>query len=106
MRLTGRGPRWALVAAGVAVAAPIVAKPGALLAIRAYQRHWRWRRGRCWHRPTCSQYGYEAVARYGFRAGIVKAADRISRCSAAELEKYRASLPSPGDRVRRDDPCR
>jgi uncharacterized protein len=34
----------------------------------------------CRYTPTCSQYGYEAIQKYGWRRGWWMAAKRISRC--------------------------
>ena len=34
----------------------------------------------CRHQPTCSEYGYEAIARYGLVRGGVLAARRVARC--------------------------
>jgi hypothetical protein len=34
----------------------------------------------CIYTPTCSQYGYEAIARYGFFKGGWLTARRIGRC--------------------------
>jgi hypothetical protein len=34
----------------------------------------------CRHLPTCSEYGYEAVARYGLWAGGWMALFRVARC--------------------------
>lgn len=34
----------------------------------------------CRHMPTCSEYGYEAVARHGFWAGFWMALFRFARC--------------------------
>lgn len=34
----------------------------------------------CIYAPTCSQYGYEAIARYGFFKGGWLTARRIARC--------------------------
>ncbi len=34
----------------------------------------------CIYTPTCSQYGYEAIARYGFWKGGWLTAKRIARC--------------------------
>lgn len=34
----------------------------------------------CIYTPTCSQYGYEAIARYGFFKGGWLTAKRIARC--------------------------
>jgi uncharacterized protein len=35
----------------------------------------------CRYEPTCSLYGREAIARYGFPKGFLLAADRIVRCN-------------------------
>ena len=34
----------------------------------------------CIYTPTCSQFGYEAIARYGFFKGGWLTAKRIARC--------------------------
>lgn len=34
----------------------------------------------CRHMPTCSEYGYEAVARHGLLAGSWLTLKRVSRC--------------------------
>jgi putative membrane protein insertion efficiency factor len=36
--------------------------------------------GGCRYTPTCSQYGYEAIRRYGFLKGWKLAFLRIARC--------------------------
>jgi len=36
--------------------------------------------GGCRYMPTCSQYGYEAIARYGWWRGWRMALSRIARC--------------------------
>ncbi|EAU41230.1 hypothetical protein FP2506_00645 [Fulvimarina pelagi HTCC2506] len=36
--------------------------------------------GHCRHLPTCSEYGYEAVARHGLLRGSWLTAKRVSRC--------------------------
>ncbi|MCM8796311.1 MAG: membrane protein insertion efficiency factor YidD [Candidatus Omnitrophica bacterium] len=42
--------------------------------IRIYLPH------QCRFVPSCSEYAYQAVARYGFLLGTVKAAMRLLRC--------------------------
>ncbi len=63
---------------------PTPSAPGrvGLAAIRAYQR------GisphlpiRCRYTPSCSEYGAQAVRRYGLRDGSRLVADRIRRCT-------------------------
>jgi hypothetical protein len=53
----------------------------ALLLVRAYQR---WvsplTPPSCIYTPTCSQYGYEAIRRYGVLRGGWLTAKRILRC--------------------------
>ena len=55
------------------------------LAIAGYQRtlsgvarSWG---ARCRYQPSCSEYGRQALARYGFLAGAAKTAARVGRCS-------------------------
>ncbi|MBC8131067.1 MAG: membrane protein insertion efficiency factor YidD, partial [Rhizobiaceae bacterium] len=36
--------------------------------------------GHCRHLPTCSEYAYEAIARYGIVRGGWLAAKRVARC--------------------------
>jgi hypothetical protein len=57
---------------------------GADLAIAAYQetlsgvaRDWG---ARCRYKPSCSEYGRQALSRYGFLAGTAKTAARVARC--------------------------
>ena len=53
----------------------------ALLAIALYQR---WIRPilppACRYLPSCSDYGAEAIARYGLVRGVVRAGARLLRC--------------------------
>lgn len=34
----------------------------------------------CRHLPTCSEYGYEAIARHGLLTGTILTAKRVGRC--------------------------
>ena len=61
-----------------------------LRAIRLYQRtlspdhgvfKGRYPYGYCRYHPTCSDYGYEAVKKYGVIKGVFKAIWRILRCN-------------------------
>ncbi len=69
---------------------PIYARYPALQLIRLYQKtlsfdHGPLRglfpHGYCRFHPTCSEYGYQAIARYGLLRGGVKAIWRILRCN-------------------------
>ena len=51
-----------------------------LALIRLYQRLSRLTPPSCIYTPTCSQYGYEAVSRYGVLQGGWMALRRIGRC--------------------------
>lgn len=58
--------------------------------IRLYQRSWLYRApilkqlfltdACCRFRPTCSEYTYQAINRYGIIRGSLKALKRILRC--------------------------
>jgi uncharacterized protein len=65
-------------------AGPWPKTPGRLLglgAIRLYQLTLSGFVGQaCRHQPTCSEYGYEAVARHGLLAGSWLALIRIAKC--------------------------
>lgn len=53
----------------------------ALFGIRFYQRYIsRYTPPSCRFQPTCSQYGYEAIDKYGFLKGGWLAIKRIGRC--------------------------
>jgi putative component of membrane protein insertase Oxa1/YidC/SpoIIIJ protein YidD len=41
----------------------------------------------CTFRPTCSQYGYEAIKRYGLR-GLLMTSDRLLRCYRGNQKYY------------------
>lgn len=67
-----------------------MARRVALGAIRAYQKTlspdhgWfkhRYPGGYCRFDPTCSEYTYQAIQRYGIIKGGVKGASRILRCN-------------------------
>lgn len=55
----------------------------AVFAIDAYRARLSPQVGRfvvCRFKPTCSQYGREAILKYGFASGAVRTAVRIARC--------------------------
>lgn len=61
-------------------------RPIALGLIRAYQKtlspdHGMWRRPGCIYRPTCSEYTYDAIEKYGVIKGSYLGAQRILRCN-------------------------
>ena len=59
-----------------------MARKGALKAIRFYQRKISPLFGpRCRYYPTCSQYTFDAVERYGVLIGSVLGALRLLRCN-------------------------
>lgn len=50
-------------------------------AIRLYQQTLsRWSAPTCRYMPSCSQYGYEAIERYGVTRGIWLTLKRLLRC--------------------------
>ena len=58
-----------------------LARDAALAMLRVYQRYVSPMLPRaCRFEPSCSRYGYEAVARYGFIKGIRLTAARLLRC--------------------------
>jgi putative membrane protein insertion efficiency factor len=68
-----------------------------LAAIRWYQRSWSpdhsWRKkyyplGYCRFTPTCSEYAYESVAKYGTLKGVSLALWRIARCNPCSHGGY------------------
>ncbi|MDR0963514.1 MAG: membrane protein insertion efficiency factor YidD [Clostridium sp.] len=53
-----------------------------LMLIRGYQRYLSpLKRGKCPYIPTCSNYGYEAIERFGICKGGLLAIWRILRCN-------------------------
>ena len=64
-------------------------KRGALGAIRLYQR---WLSPRmpaaCRYQPTCSQYTYDAIERYGAGRGTWLGATRLLRCTPLHRGGY------------------
>ncbi|MCA9382066.1 membrane protein insertion efficiency factor YidD [Candidatus Dojkabacteria bacterium] len=42
----------------------------------------------CIYTPTCSEYGYEAIEKYGLRKGIYLGTKRVLRCSPAGKGGY------------------
>ena len=69
----------------------ILTRKAGLLAIRAYQKtlsfdHSFWAKPEkfriCIHYPSCSQYSYEAIERYGLFKGSLMGTARILRCNA------------------------
>jgi len=61
----------------------------ALRAIRLYQ--WSmspYVRGYCRHTPTCSNYTYQAIAKYGAVKGIWLGVRRLSRCRPLGTSGY------------------
>lgn len=89
----GKGSRALFVAAAIVAVIAIhdfavphgrgFAARGALFVIDEYRAHVSPRlRGKitCRFKPTCSAYGREAIAKYGFAKGGAKTAWRIGRC--------------------------
>ena len=61
----------------------------ALKLIRFYQEAVSpWTPPSCRYVPTCSQYGYEAIGKYGFFKGGLLTAWRILRCNPWSLGGY------------------
>jgi putative membrane protein insertion efficiency factor len=48
--------------------------------ITAYQRLTGWMPASCRYQPTCSNYTYQAIERYGLVKGAWMGAKRIGRC--------------------------
>lgn len=70
----------------------------ALAAIGFYQRRVSpGLRPACRFQPTCSQYAYDAISRYGATRGIAMAAWRIARCNPLNDGGYE---PVPETRAR------
>lgn len=47
---------------------------------------------RCSFHPSCSEYGLEAVKKFGFLRGIVSTCDRLTRCNGFSPEQYEIDL--------------
>lgn len=61
----------------------------ALAAIRFYQRHISpGLPPSCRYQPTCSQYGYEAIERFGLLRGGLMTAGRLLRCTPLSRGGY------------------
>jgi uncharacterized protein len=55
--------------------------PAALLALRFYKAYLSFLfAGNCRFHPTCSQYAYEAIERFGVARGVWLGMKRLSRC--------------------------
>jgi putative membrane protein insertion efficiency factor len=53
----------------------------ALFALRCYKAYLSvWFAGSCRFEPTCSQYAYQAIERYGVAHGVWLGAKRLARC--------------------------
>jgi putative membrane protein insertion efficiency factor len=53
----------------------------ALLALRVYKAYLSmWFAGSCRFEPTCSQYAYEAIERFGVARGVWLGMKRLLRC--------------------------
>jgi uncharacterized protein len=60
---------------------PSVAVRGALFALRCYQSYLSVLfAGACRFEPTCSQYAYQAIERFGVLRGIWLGMKRLARC--------------------------
>jgi len=55
-------------------------KKAILALIRAYQRFFSFPGKTCRFQPTCSEYSYQAIKRYGIIFGGYKGLRRIIRC--------------------------
>ena len=47
---------------------------------------------RCSFHPSCSEYGLEAVKKFGILRGIVSTCDRLTRCNGFSPEQYEIDL--------------
>ena len=61
-------------------------RPATLALIRAYQLTLakQIRSRRCRFTPSCSEYAYQAIDKYGFVTGVRLAHKRLSRCNPQE----------------------
>jgi uncharacterized protein len=62
-------------------ASPSYPVQAALLALRFYKAYLSLLfAGNCRYQPTCSQYAYEAIARFGILRGVWLGTKRLARC--------------------------
>ena len=75
-----------------------------LACIRFYRRHIspRKRRPCCRYFPTCSQYAFTAIERYGAVKGGGMAAWRVLRCNPLSKGGYDPVPPDPCTTIRKD----
>lgn len=65
----------------------------AILAIRFYQKHLRQLHNRrCIYTPSCSNYGIQAIEKYGVIKGCCYTYSRIKRCNGA---LYQGGIDQP-----------
>jgi len=61
----------------------------ALRLIRVYQKTWsRVSPPACRFTPTCSQYSYEAIEKYGLGKGVFLTMGRLARCNPFHTGGY------------------
>lgn len=60
----------------------------------------------CRHLPTCSEYGYEAIARHGLLTGAILTARRVGRCGplgTSGIDNVPETVAGPLAALRRRD---